>query len=335
MRYLVTGAAGFIGYHVSERLLARGDEVVGLDNLNPYYDPALKEARLSRLQGRPGFRFLRLDLADRGGMETCFAATRFDRVIHLAAQAGVRHSLTDPHAYAAGNLTGFLHVLEGCRHQGVGHLIFASSSSVYGLNGALPFSPHHGTQHPVSLYAATKQANEAMAHAYAHLYRLPCTGLRYFTVYGPWARPDMALFTWTRAILAGRPVEVYNFGGMRRDFTYVDDIADGTIAASDRVAAPEPAWDAGHPDPASSSAPFRLYNLGCGRAVDLMEFLEAIEAAVGRPAQRVFLPMQAGDVPVTAADIADLARDVGFVPRTQVADGVRQFVEWYRGYYRV
>jgi len=333
MTWLVTGAAGFIGYHVAERLLARGEAVVGVDNLNAYYDPALKEARLDRLRRHEGFTFQRLDISDRTAMEALFAGRTFERVVHLAAQAGVRHSVTDPHAYVAANVTGFLHVLEGCRHHGVPHLAYASTSSVYGLNTRMPFSPHHGTQHPVSLYAATKQANELMAHSYSHLYGLPTTGLRFFTVYGPWGRPDMALFKWTRAILEGRPVEVYNHGRMQRDFTFIDDIAAGTIAAAERVATPDPAWSGDDPDPATSSAPYRVYNIGNGAPADLMAFLEALEACLGRRAERVMLPMQPGDVPATAADIADLARDTGFHPGTPVATGVARFVEWYRAFY--
>lgn len=335
MKHLVTGAAGFIGYHVSEKLLARGDEVVGLDNLNPYYDPTLKEARLERLQRHPNFRFVRMNLEDRTGMEALFAAERFPRVIHLAAQAGVRYSVTHPHAYVDSNVTGFLHVIEGARHHGAEHLTFASTSSVYGLNTQMPFSPHQGVDHPVSLYAATKKANELMAHSYAHLYRLPCTGLRFFTVYGPWGRPDMALFMFTKAILEGRPIEVFNHGKMRRDFTYVADIAEGVVRTSDRVAAPAPAWQSDTPDPASSSAPYRLYNIGNNEPAELMELISCLEKELGRTAEKVMAPMQPGDVPATYADVDDLVRDTGFHPGTPVADGVRQFVAWYKEFYGV
>jgi UDP-glucuronate 4-epimerase len=335
VKHLVTGAAGFIGYHVSEKLLARGDEVVGLDNLNPYYDPTLKEARLERLQRHPNFRFVRMNLEDRTGMEALFAAERFPRVIHLAAQAGVRYSVTHPHAYVDSNVTGFLHVIEGARHHGAEHLTFASTSSVYGLNTQMPFSPHQGVDHPVSLYAATKKANELMAHSYAHLYRLPCTGLRFFTVYGPWGRPDMALFMFTKAILEGRPIEVFNHGKMRRDFTYVADIAEGVVRTSDRVAAPAAGWQSDTPDPASSSAPYRLYNIGNNEPAELMELISCLEKELGRTAEKVMAPMQPGDVPATYADVDDLVRDTGFHPGTPVAEGVRQFVAWYKEFYGV
>jgi UDP-glucuronate 4-epimerase len=334
MRVLVTGAAGFIGYHVAERLLARGDEVVGLDNLNPYYDPSLKEARLARLRPQASFRFERLDLADRAGMDALFRAGRFERVVHLAAQAGVRYSVENPGAYADSNLTGTLHVLEGCRHHGVQHLVFASTSSVYGANTKMPFSVHQNVDHPLSFYAATKKANELMAHAYASLYRLPVTGLRFFTVYGPWGRPDMALFLFTRDILAGRPIDVFNYGNHRRDFTYVDDIAGGVVAALDHVAAPDPQWDGDAPDPATSSAPYRLYNIGNNRPVELMRYIEVLEQCLGRKAERNLLPLQAGDVPDTWADAEDLVRDVGYRPSTPVEEGVAKFVAWYREYYR-
>ena len=333
MKHLVTGAAGFIGYHVSEKLLARGDEVAGLDNLNPYYDPTLKEARLARLRQYPNFRFVRMDLADRAGIERLFAAERFPRIIHLAAQAGVRYSVSHPHAYVDSNLTGFLHILEGARHHGAEHLTFASTSSVYGLDTAMPFSVHQGTDHPVSLYAATKKANEVMAHSYAHLYGLPCTGLRFFTVYGPWGRPDMALFLFTKAILAGEPIQVFNEGRMQRDFTFIADIAEGVVRASDRPAAPNPAWDGTHPDPATSSAPYRLYNIGNNHPTPLMDYIGALERELGRTAEKVYLPMQMGDVPATAADVSDLVRDTGFHPGTTVDEGVRQFVAWYRDYF--
>jgi UDP-glucuronate 4-epimerase len=334
MRVLVTGAAGFIGYHVAERLLARGDAVVGLDNLNPYYDPALKQARLARLAAHPGFRFEKVDLADRREMEALFAQTPFSRVVHLAAQAGVRYSVENPHAYADSNLTGTLHVLEGCRHTKVEHLVFASTSSVYGANTKMPFSVHQNVDHPLSFYAATKKANELMAHTYASLYGLPVTGLRFFTVYGPWGRPDMALFQFTRNILAGRPIDVFNYGKHRRDFTYVDDIAAGVVAALDHVAAPDPRWNGDDPDPATSRAPYRLYNIGNNRPVELMHYIEVLERCLGRKAERNLLPLQVGDVPDTWADAEDLVRDVGYRPSTPVEEGVEKFVAWYLEYYR-
>ncbi len=332
---LVTGAAGFIGMHVAERLLARGERVIGLDDLNSYYDPRLKGARLDRLQSHPHFEFVRLTLADRAGMEALFARGDIERVVHLAAQAGVRHSIEHPHDYIDANLVGFLHVLEGCRHATVRHLVYASTSSVYGLNTAMPFSVHHDASHPMSLYAATKRANELMAHSYSHLYGLPTTGLRFFTVYGPWGRPDMALFKFARAILAGEPIDVYNNGDMQRDFTYVDDIAEGVIRALDRPAEPDPAWDPAAPDPANSSAPYRLYNIGNSAPVQLLRFIAALERSLGRSAEMRMLPMQPGDVPATSADVADLVRDVGFAPATPVEEGVRRFAEWYLSYYGV
>jgi UDP-glucuronate 4-epimerase len=334
MRVLVTGAAGFIGYHVAGRLLARGDEVVGLDNLNAYYDPTLKQARLARLRAHAGFRFERIDLADRAAMEKLFADGAFERVVHLAAQAGVRYSIENPHAYAESNLTGTLHVLEGCRHHRVGHLVFASTSSVYGANTRMPFSVHQNVDHPLSFYAATKKANELMAHTYASLYGLPVTGLRFFTVYGPWGRPDMALFQFTRNILAGHPIDVFNYGNHRRDFTYVDDIAGGVVAALDHVAAPDPGWDGDDPDPATSRAPYRLYNIGNNRPVELMRYIEVLEDCLGRKAQKNLLPLQAGDVPDTWADADDLVREVGYRPATPVEEGVAKFVAWYLDYYR-
>jgi UDP-glucuronate 4-epimerase len=332
---LVTGAAGFIGSHVAERLLARGQCVVGLDNLNDYYDPRLKEARLARLTGRPGFSFVRGGIEDRALVARVFAEHRPRRVVHLAAQAGVRYSLTNPHAYADANLVGFVNILEACRQAQVEHLAYASSSSVYGLNQAMPFSVHHNVDHPVSLYAATKKANELMAHTYSHLFGLPTTGLRFFTVYGPWGRPDMALFQFTAAILAGKPIELYNHGKMRRDFTYIDDIADGVVKVVDRVPQGDPAWSGAHPDPGSSPAPYRIYNIGNGDPVELERFVAAIEAATGRTAQRVLKPMQPGDVPATAADVSDLARDFAWRPSTPVELGVRRFVDWYREYHHV
>ncbi len=335
MRVLVTGAAGFIGHAVALALLARGDEVLGLDNLNAYYDVSLKEARLRRLEGRPGFRFARLDVADREGVAELFRRHRPQRVVHLAAQAGVRHSLVDPHAYADSNLVGFLNILEACRHHGVEHLVYASTSSVYGANTRMPFSVHHNVDHPLSLYAATKKANELMAHSYSHLYGLPTTGLRFFTVYGPWGRPDMALFKFTRAILAGEPIEVYHHGRHRRDFTYIDDIVEGVVRTLDRVPAPDTAWDAARPDPATSAAPYRIYNIGNHTPVELMRFIEILEGCLGRRAEKRLLPMQPGDVEATCADVDDLMRDVGFRPATPIEEGIRRFVAWYRDYYGV
>jgi UDP-glucuronate 4-epimerase len=335
LKVLVTGAAGFIGSTVSRKLLARGDEVVGLDNLNAYYDPTLKQARLDRLTPVAGFRFARLDLADAAGMVALFKAERFDRVVHLAAQAGVRYSLENPQAYVDSNITGTLNVLEGCRHNGVRHLVFASTSSVYGANTGMPFSVHQAATHPLSFYAATKRANELMAHNYAALFRLPVTGLRFFTVYGPWGRPDMALFLFTKNILAGKPIDVFNHGHHKRDFTYVEDIAEGVVRVLDRVATPDPAWNSDAPDPATSSAPYRVYNIGNNRPVDLSHYIETLEKCLGMKAQRNLLPLQLGDVPDTYADVEDLVRDVGYKPATTVEEGVKAFVEWYRGYYKV
>ncbi len=333
MKVLVTGAAGFIGMHVCERLLARGDEVVGVDNLNDYYEVALKEARLARLSAQPGFSLARLDIADRPGMAALFERERPQRAINLAAQAGVRYSLQNPHAYVDSNVVGFVNVLEGCRHAGVEHLVYASSSSIYGGNTRMPFSEHDNVDHPVSLYAATKKANELMAHTYSHLFRLPTTGLRFFTVYGPWGRPDMALFLFTKAILAGRPIDVFNHGRMRRDFTYIDDIAEGVIRVLDRPPAPDPAFDPMDPDPASSDAPYRVLNIGNNQPVELMGYIETLERALGRTAIKNFLPLQDGDVPATYADTSDLKALTGFSPATSVEDGVGRFVDWYRGYY--
>jgi len=334
MTILVTGAAGFIGYHVAERLLARGDTVVGLDNLNAYYDVTLKEARLARLTATPGFRFAKLDLADRDGMAALFAGECPRRVVHLAAQAGVRYSIENPHAYVDSNIAGFMNVLEGCRHNGVEHLVYASSSSVYGGNTRMPFSEHDNIDHPISLYAATKKANELMAHTYSHLFRLPTTGLRFFTVYGPWGRPDMALFLFTRAILDGRPIDVFNNGHMVRDFTYVDDIVEGVIRVLDRTAEPNPAFDAAEPDPGTSNAPYRVFNIGNSRPTPLADYIGALEEALGRKAERNYLPMQPGDVPATAANTDELDAWVGFKPATPVREGVRRFVEWYREFYQ-
>jgi UDP-glucuronate 4-epimerase len=332
---LVTGAAGFIGYHVARQLLERGDRVVGLDNLNDYYDPTLKQARLAELEPFEGWTFERLDLADREGMESLFERYEFDRVIHLAAQAGVRYSIENPHAYGQSNLVGFLNILEGCRQQEVAHLTYASTSSVYGANEVYPYSVRHNVDHPVSLYAATKKANELMAHSYSHLYGLPVTGLRFFTVYGPWGRPDMAYFKFTKAILAGQPIDVYNHGLMRRDFTYIDDIAEGVLRVSDRIAEPDPEWSGQAPDPATSYAPFRVYNIGNNESVELLRFIEVLEGVLGAKAELNMLPMQAGDVPATAADIDSLVRDTGFRPNTSIEDGLARFVEWYREFYGV
>jgi UDP-glucuronate 4-epimerase len=335
MKILLTGAAGFIGMTTALRLLARGDEVVGLDNLNDYYSVQLKLDRLARLQALPGFRFVKLDVADRAGMEALFAAERFDRVIHLAAQAGVRYSLQNPQAYIDANVVGFMNVLEGCRHHRVQHLVYASSSSVYGGNTKMPFSEHDAVDHPVSMYAATKKANELMAHTYSHLFGLPTTGLRFFTVYGPWGRPDMALFLFTKAILEGRPIDVFNHGQMRRDFTYVDDIVEGVIRVLDRPAAPNPTYVSDAPDPGTSNAPFRVFNIGNHNPVPLMDFIAAIEAATGRVAEKNFLPLQDGDVPATYADTTALNEWVGFAPATEVRTGIGRFVDWYRAYYQV
>jgi UDP-glucuronate 4-epimerase len=335
VKILVTGAAGFIGYHLCERLLERGDEVVGVDSVNDYYDPALKQARLDRLAKRAGFGFEKLDIADRGRVAGLFKSGGFQRVANLAAQAGVRYSVTNPHAYIDANIVGFTNILEGCRHHGVEHLVYASSSSVYGLNSAMPFSVRHNVDHPVSLYAASKKANELMAHTYSHLFRLPTTGLRFFTVYGPWGRPDMALFLFTKAILAGEPIDVYNHGKMRRDFTYIDDVVEGVLRALDRIAAPNPSWDASRPDPGSSSAPYRIYNIGSNRPVELTAFIAAIEQAVGKKAMLRPQPMQPGDVPATFADVAELIADIGYAPATAIDEGIRRFVAWYRDYHKV
>ena len=334
-KILVTGAAGFIGFHLSRRLLDRGDQVVGFDNLNDYYDVSLKEARLQQLEGRDGFTFISGDLTDREAMTQLFAAGRFTKVVHLAAQAGVRYSLVNPHAYIDSNISGFMNILEGCRHNGVEHLVYASSSSVYGANTLMPFSVHHNVDHPVSLYAATKKANELMAHTYASLYKIPCTGLRFFTVYGPWGRPDMALFLFTRAILEGKPIDVYNEGRMRQDFTYIDDIVEGVVRVTDLTPVPNPAWSSDAPDPGTSYAPYRIYNIGNNNPVELLRFIEVLEEKLGRRAIRNLLPIQPGDVPATCADVDDLTRDAGFAPQTTVEEGVGRFVEWYRGYYKV
>ena len=335
MKILVTGVAGFIGFHTARFLLARGDHVIGVDNINDYYDPAIKHARLALLAKLPGFRFIQQDIADRTAMEKLFTKENFQRVIHLAAQAGVRYSLTNPQAYIDANIVGFTNILEGCRQTKVEHLVYASSSSVYGLNGATPFSVHDNVDHPISLYAATKKANELMAHSYSHLFALPMTGLRFFTVYGPWGRPDMALFKFTKAILAGEPIDVYNHGKMRRDFTYIDDIVEGVVRTCDHVAEPDPTFDPLKPDPATSSAPWRIYNIGNHQPVELTRFIQAIEQALGSQAKLNLLPMQPGDVAATVADVADLVRDVGFTPATPIEQGIAHFVSWYRDYYRI
>ena len=335
MRILVTGTAGFIGSQVAHSLLDRGDEVVGFDNLNDYYDVALKQARLERLLARDGYHHVTGDLADRGAMERLFAGFRPERVVHLAAQAGVRYAAENPHVYASSNLVGFLHVLEGCRRHGIGHLVYASTSSVYGGNTMLPFSETQPTEHPLTFYAATKKANESMAHSYAHLYGIPCTGLRFFTVYGPWGRPDMAFFSFTKAIIEGRPIPVFNHGRHTRDFTYIDDIVAGVVGALDDVATGDPGWRGEAPDPATSAAPWRVFNIGNARPVQLLRYIELLEKAIGRAAVMEMKPMQPGDVPDTAADVSALAAAVGYAPSTPVEVGVPRFVEWYRDYYRV
>lgn len=334
MKLLVTGSAGFIGFHTARLALERGDEVVGVDNMNAYYDVSLKEARLAILKEHAQFRFVKLDFADRAGMQSLFEREKFQRVIHLGAQAGVRYSIQNPLAYVDSNLLGFGNVLEGCRHNGVEHLVYASTSSVYGANTKMPFSVHHNVDHPLSFYAATKKANELMAHTYAHLYGLPVTGLRFFTVYGPWGRPDMALFAFTKNILAGKPIDVFNYGNHRRDFTYIDDIAQGVVRATDRVATPNPDWNSDAPDPGTSKAPYRLYNIGNNQPIELMRYIECIEHCLGRKAQKNLLPLQPGDVPDTFADIDDLVRDVGYRPATPIEAGVENFVRWYVDYYK-
>jgi UDP-glucuronate 4-epimerase len=333
VKLLVTGAAGFIGFHTARRLLERGDEVVGLDNLNAYYDPGLKAARLEILRRHPAFRFVHIDVADREPMDALFRAEQFQRVVHLAAQAGVRYSIINPHAYVHSNITGFLHVIEGCRHNAVEHLVYASTSSVYGANTRMPFSEQQNVDHPLTLYAATKKSNELMAHSYSSLYGLPTTGLRFFTVYGPWGRPDMALFLFTKNILAGAPIDVFNGGHHQRDFTYIDDVVQGVVAAVDHVSTPDPSWDPDAPDPATSSAPYRIYNIGNQRPVALMRYIEVLEQCLGRRARKNLLPMQPGDLPNTWADVEALARDVEYRPSTDLETGVKRFVEWYLGYY--
>jgi UDP-glucuronate 4-epimerase len=329
---LVTGAAGFIGFHVARRLLQNGRRVVGLDNLNDYYDPKLKEARLAELAKLPGFTFVKLDLAEREAMAALFAEYKFPQVVHLAAQAGVRYSLVNPHAYVDANVQGFINVLEGCRRNACQHLLFASSSSVYGANTKLPFSVHDNVDHPISLYAATKKANELMAHTYSHLYRLPATGLRFFTVYGPWGRPDMAMFIFATGIVDGKPLRLFNNGNMRRDFTYVDDVTEAVVRLADRVPTPDPAWSGETPDPGSSLAPWRVYNIGNNRTVEVSRVVELLEQEFGRPAIREMAPMQPGDVSETRADVDDLMRDVGFRPSTSIEEGIKRFAAWYRSY---
>ena len=335
MKILVTGSAGFIGSTLTTRLLARGDDVIGVDNMNDYYDVTLKQARLARLMKNKNFRDVRLDVGDAAGMAKLFATEKPTRVVHLAAQAGVRYSLVNPQAYIDSNVTGFLNVLEGCRHNPVEHLVFASTSSVYGANTNMPFSVHDNVDHPVSLYAASKKANELMAHTYAHLFNLPCTGLRFFTVYGPWGRPDMALFLFTKNILAGKPIDVFNYGHHRRDFTYVDDIVEGIIRALDKPATPDPNWNSAQPDPATAASPYRLYNIGSNRPVELMRYIEVLEECLGKKAEKNLLPLQPGDVPDTYADVDALIKDVGYKPDTPIETGVRRFVDWYLDYYKV
>ena len=334
MCILITGTAGFIGSHVAQLLLARGDEVIGFDNLNDYYEPSLKHARLVRLEAQPRYRHVTADLADRAAVEEVFAKYKPQRVVHLAAQAGVRYAAQNPHVYVSSNVTGFLHVLEGCRHHGVEHLVYASTSSVYGANVKMPFSEHASTEHPLTLYAATKKANEQMAHSYAHLYGIPCTGLRFFTVYGPWGRPDMALFLFTKAILAGEPIKVFNHGRHKRSFTYVDDIVQGVVRTLDTVPGKNPAWSGLAPDPATSGvAPYRLYNIGNEQPVELLRYIQVLEQCLGKPAVMEMLPLQAGDVPDTEADVSDLIANVGYRPVVPVEEGVARFVDWYLGYY--
>ena len=335
MKILVTGAAGFIGFHVSRYLLERGDEVVGIDNLNDYYDVSLKEARLGQLRAYSSFRFLKIDIADRASISALFADEAFDRVINLAAQAGVRYSLENPHAYADSNLVGFLNILEGCRQSKVQHLVYASSSSVYGANETMPFSVHDNVDHPVSLYAATKKCNELMAHSYSHLYGLPVTGLRFFTVYGPWGRPDMSPFLFARAILEDKPIKVFNHGKHRRDFTYIDDIVQGVVRVLDRIASANESWSGLTPDPASSRAPYRIYNIGNNKPVELLKYIGLIEDSIGKKANKQLLPLQPGDVEHTYADVGDLIRDVDYAPHTPIEEGVGKFVTWYRKYYNV
>lgn len=334
MKFLITGAAGFIGFHLSRRLLSMGHTVVGLDNLNDYYSVALKKDRLKILQESEHFTFVKLDLSDQAGISSLFATNQFTHVVNLAAQAGVRYSLENPMAYVQSNIVGFTNLLEGCRHNGVKHFVFASSSSVYGLNTNMPFSVHNNVDHPISLYAASKKANELMAHSYSYLYGLPCTGLRFFTVYGPWGRPDMALFLFTKAILEDQPIQVFNHGKMRRDFTYIDDIVEGVVRVTLHLPTPNPNWDSNKPDPGTSICPYKIYNIGNSNIVELNAYIEAIEKALGKKAKKVMLPMQPGDVPATFADVDDLINDVGFRPATTIEHGISRFIEWYREYYK-
>ena len=333
-KILITGAAGFIGFHLCKRLLEQKKEVVGLDNLNDYYDVNLKLSRLKQIEGSKNFKFVRMDIAEKNAIKSLFSSERFNIVINMAAQAGVRYSLINPHVYIEGNITGFLNILEGCRHNNVKHLIFASSSSVYGANTKMPFSVHHNVDHPVSLYGATKKANELMAHAYASLYKFPCTGLRFFTVYGPWGRPDMSLFLFTKAILEGKPIDVFNYGKMKRDFTYIDDIVEGVVRVINKIPEPNLYWSGDNPESATSYAPYKLYNIGNNNPVELLRFIQVLEKYLGKVAEKNLLPMQAGDVPATYADVDDLMNDTGFKPQTSIEDGIGKFVEWYRGYYK-
>ena len=332
-KILVTGSAGFIGFHLCKKLLDNGREVIGLDNINDYYDVTLKESRLKQIEKRKNFKFVRLDIVEKDSVASLFSNEKFDLVVNLAAQAGVRFSLTHPRPYIDSNIVGFLNILEGCRHNKVKHLIYASSSSVYGANTKMPFSVHHNVDHPMSLYAATKKANELMAHTYSSLYKLPSTGLRFFTVYGPWGRPDMALFLFTKAILNEKPIDIFNYGNMKRDFTYIDDIVEGVVRIIDKIPGPDPAWKGDNPDISTSYAPYKLYNIGNNNAVELNHFLEVLESCLGKKAKKNLLPIQLGDVPATYADVDDLINDVGFKPSTSVEDGIKKFVEWYLGYY--
>ncbi len=334
-KILVTGAAGFIGFHLSKRLISRGEGVIGLDNLNDYYDVNLKYARLKQLEGHANFTFIKEDISNREGISRLFSGQKFDIVVNLAAQAGVRYSLINPHAYIESNIVGFMNILEGCRHNKVKHLVYASSSSVYGANTKMPFSVHHNVDHPVSLYAATKKANELMAHTYSSLYNIPCTGLRFFTVYGPWGRPDMAYFAFTKAILEGRPIEVFNYGKMQRAFTYIDDIIEGVARVMNKIPAPNPDWSSDNPDSATSYAPYKLYNIGNNNPVELMHFIEVLECYLDKKAVKNLLPIQQGDVSATYADVNDLIKDVGFKPSTPIEEGIKRFVEWYKSYHGV
>ncbi|MBI3755818.1 MAG: NAD-dependent epimerase [Deltaproteobacteria bacterium] len=332
-KILVTGAAGFIGFHLCKKFMEQGGEVVGIDNLNEYYDVKLKLSRLKQIQGKQNFVFFKLDITDREGIQNLFAKEKFDIVVNMAAQAGVRYSLINPYSYIDSNINGFLHILEGCRHNQVKHLVFASSSSVYGANTKMPFSVHHNVDHPISLYAATKKANELMAHTYSSLFKIPCTGLRFFTVYGPWGRPDMSLFIFTKSIIEGKPIKVFNYGNMKRDFTFIDDIAEGVARVIDKTPESNPKWDGGSPDSATSFAPYRLYNIGNNNPVALLKFIEVLEDCLGKKAEKKLLPIEAGDVPATYADVSDLIRDVGFKPATSIEVGIKRFVEWYKAYY--